>query len=290
MDPALIQWLRGNEKLPPQLKVTVNDMSRLSNLPAHKRFVGFWHIGSGAHGLVSRDVIVQNQLREILKTKMFKSSTLDVTVNWMSSTTLSDATLLLLAADPRFSKFEPILAMEEGEEYYEYPTLNQLHSFCSEEENEATSVFYFHSKTKEAERVAMEEYIFDQCSTCMKDPKKLVCGPNYRSEVQGSWCHFRGNFWMARCSHVKKLNPPFFDDLLDEAKEGNKIWVRIREGMSQGGWPHDVRPYGRFFAEYWMMNDKGARVPHEIPMLKYGKHTKRECTVRPQEMCTKTVF
>ena len=94
---------------------------------------------------------------------MFKSTNLDVTVKWMSSTSLSDATLDLLAADPRKSKFEPILAMEEGEEYYEYPTLHQLHSFCSEEENEAASVFYFHSKTKEAERVAMEEYVFDEC-------------------------------------------------------------------------------------------------------------------------------
>ena len=290
IDPALIQWLRGNDKLRPELKVIVDDMMATSNLQAHKRLVGFWHIGSGAHGSLSRDVIVQNQLREILKTKMFKSTNLDVTVRWMSSTSLSDATLDLLAADPRLSKFEPILAMEEGEEYYEYPTLHQLHSFCSEEENEAASVFYFHSKTKEAERVAMEEYVFDECPRCMEDPKKLVCGPNYRSEAQGSWCHFRGNFWMARCSHVKKLNPPYFDDLLDEAKEGNRIWTSARKGTPQGGWPHDVRPYGRFFAEYWMMNDQGARVPHEIPMLEYGIHTKHECVVRPEDMCTKLVY
>ena len=140
------------------------------------------------------------------------------------------------------------------------------------------------------ERLAMEEFIFEVCPECMSDPKKLACGPNYRSIKDGSWCHLRGNFWMARCSYIRELNPPYFEELLREAHDGNKVWERIRGGDPQGGWPHDVRPYGRFFAEYWMMNDKGTRVPHEVPMLQYRKHTKHECAMRPEELCTSTVY
>lgn len=112
------------------------------------RLVGFWHIGSSAHGGPPRDIIVQKQLREILKTSMFNSPSLDVTVNWMSSTTLSKDSLFLLAADPRFSNFDPLLEMKEEEEYYEFPTLNQLYRFCFADESEEAYVFYFHSKTK----------------------------------------------------------------------------------------------------------------------------------------------
>lgn len=56
---------------------------------------------------------------------------------------------------------------------------------------------------------------------------------------------FSGNFWMTRCSHVSKLNAPFFPEVLQEKNT-----------------PHSYPPYGRYMAEYWMMNDAGKRPEH----------------------------
>ena len=56
---------------------------------------------------------------------------------------------------------------------------------------------------------------------------------------------FSGNFWMTRCSHVSKLNAPFFPEVLQEKNT-----------------PHSYPPYGRYMAEYWMMNDAGDRPEH----------------------------
>lgn len=93
-----------------------------------------------------------------------------------------------------------------------------------------------------------------------------------------------------RCSHIKKLNPPFFEELIYEANEANRLWPksgRKDEAFPQGGWPHDTIPYGRFFSEYWVTNDAlGVRPSHQVGYLEYGQHDKQTCLVDERTICT----
>ena len=135
----------------------------------------------------------------------------------------------------------------------------------------------------------MDDYLFSKCAQCLEDPKNIICGPNFTPIEKSPWCHFQGNFWMTRCSHVKKLNPPFFEELIYEAHEANRLWPksgRNDEAFPQAGWPHDVVPYGRFFSEYWVTNDVGRRPEHQVDYLEYGDHEKKICLVDETMMCT----
>ena len=113
--------------------------------------------------------------------------------------------------------------LEEGVEYYEYPTLVQLHDYCLDPEHEDDIVFYLHSKTRDSPRQSFENILFgDTCVQCMQDESKLACGPNFTGTHGWFWSHFSGNFWMTRCSHIKKLNKPFDPKFLEEEATDGK--------------------------------------------------------------------
>ncbi|GMH61404.1 hypothetical protein TrST_g6706 [Triparma strigata] len=252
--------------------------------------VGFWHIGPGAsHYRNSRESVVQSQFAQIVDSPLFTSSEIDTQVRVVKTVALTGVSKDLLDNDPRFVQVEPSLPMIKGEEYFEYPTLNEVYDFCGLEENANLTVFYFHSKSNSDERIKMNDYLFSKCAQCLEDPKNIICGPNFTPIEKSPWCHFQGNFWMTRCSHVKKLNPPFFEELIYEAHEANRLWPksgRNDEASPQAGWPHDVVPYGRFFSEYWVTNDVGRRPEHQVDYLEYGDHEKKICLVDETMMCT----
>lgn len=90
----------------------------------------------------------------------------------MTRLKLSNETKDFLANSGYIHELPPtaISDMKEDEEYFEYPTLQELHKFCMSPENLDTVVFYIHSKTNDEWRKKMEEYLFGQeCVRCLSD-------------------------------------------------------------------------------------------------------------------------
>lgn len=255
---------------------------------------GFWHAGrsqSSGRGVTPDDNVVK-QFREISNTPLFTDAdSYRVRVRLVTAVALANATLALLGTDDRISVERPTRMrhmMNASREYYEFPTLCELHSFCQESLQDEV-VFYIHTKSQDGWRREMEDKIFAHCAPCFRDdPSKLLCGTRYIH--QWGWCHFGGNFWMARCSYVRRLNLPFFRELLDEVDEAVKVAPQHNRSTNQAGWPHDLRPYGRFFAEWWVTNDIRERPAHRAKLFEYtyydrgGQHP-HYCAVSPDRVC-----
>mmetsp|Transcript_30287 Transcript_30287/g.100458 ORF Transcript_30287/g.100458 Transcript_30287/m.100458 type:complete len:326 (+) Transcript_30287:83-1060(+) len=212
--------------------------------------VCFWHLGKTArensahhNAMIRRQVA---ELRDLEVTRLHPPARIYVVDGFGQ---LEDATRNNITSLPNAELLKSPLPMKEGVEYYEYPTLVALHQFCLDRTTSAdTLVVYFHSKTVDAWRKAMEKKVLGTpCFDCMKDHTKIACGFDWTKHLT-SCGHFAGNFWMARCSHVKQLRSPFFEELLAEAR------VAEKKIHGSGGWPHDVRAYGRFYAETWVLN------------------------------------
>lgn len=201
---------------------------------------------------------------------------------------LNETTRKLLATDDRISIEAPtrIRNMNSSLEYYEFPTLCELHSYCQESLKEEM-VFYIHTKTQDQWRQHMEERVLTDCAACLRDdPNKLVCGARFHHNPQHhNWCHFGGNFWMAQCSYIRRLNLPFFPELLDEIAEAVRVAPAYNRSTNQAGWPHDVRPYGRFFAEWWVTNDIRERPAHDAYYFEYNNTKPHHCAVADEQVC-----
>ena len=102
---------------------------------------------------------------------------------------------------------------------------------------------------------------------------------------------------MTRCEHVRKLNPPYRPAISNEIHD----ILTMSQGTSSG-FPHAYPPYGRYAAEYWMMNDAGNRPEHDKPANQWphlrNNHPeyhepliKKEntCTRHPPSEITKTI-
>ena len=87
--------------------------------------------------------------------------------------------------------------------------------------------------------------------------ERAVPNAQERGGALVTWCHFSGNFWWARCDYITKLNPPWSSSLISEFDIGSHHLLGAETGHPR--LPHgtisDVRPYGRYFAEWWMLND-----------------------------------
>lgn len=232
------------------------------------KIVGFWHIGESFQPHEeARDAFVIKQAKEIMNSYLFSKEGLEsgnytLELHYVTTVKLSKATKSFLhrASDGLIREHPPtVLRMDPEEEYFEFPTLAELHSHCRKKENEGNVVFYIHSKTKDAPRIEMEDYLLGKtCVTCLSRERKLACGPNLVG-TGWTWSHFGGNFWMTRCSHISTLNFPFYEGLLEEANNG------MTSKQQSEAYP----PYGRLFAEYWMFNDSGLRMSYrgkEVPI------------------------
>ncbi len=145
--------------------------------PADKnlKLVGFWHIGGNAQPTeLSRDQFVQKQAKEIVNSYLFKNG-FDVTLNYVTRLNLSNETKAILDFC-QFQELKPtVIEMEDDKEYFEFPTLSELHNFCMQPENFETVVFYVHSKTNDEWRNMMEEYLLGpECIGCLSDDNNLA--------------------------------------------------------------------------------------------------------------------
>lgn len=103
------------------------------------------------------------------------------------------------------------------------------------------------------------------------------------------WAHFSGNFFMTRCSHVRRLNPPYKPEIMNEIH----VIQKVSGGISSGS-PHAYPPYGRFVAEYWLMNDAGERPDHLYPADKWPNvHNENEghhpSLINVEQVCSEGV-
>jgi len=222
-------------------------------LQLKQQIVGFWHIGNNyQQSNVTRDSFVRTQAKEILDTYLFseglESGEYDVRLNYVSTVPLNKDTITMLNGHSVMHEHPPkLLEMHDDKEYFEYPTLVELHSFCKNPANRDTIVFYIHTKTDNYKRQSYQNFLLgEECLKCLGEKKKTACGVNYRANH--AWTHFSGNFWMAKCQYIAVLNKPWFPELLETKSASNLI----------APWEYNP-PHGRYFAEYWMMNDVGPR-------------------------------
>jgi hypothetical protein len=227
--------------------------------------VAFWHIGrSQSQGSSAVNRIVREQYAQLVQSQAYQTRGLEV--RWVApgkclkpNMTISQDVQALLRSDKRFVETPRPLCFDCADgimtEFYEVPTLLQLHSHCLSHPRD--TVAYFHTKTDNKWRQEMMEQVFgemgDLChSRCFGDQqqtRKMACGPRVRPATRGpcnnrspTWCHLSGNFWWARCEYVATLNRPFSEGMMVEA------------ALHQMNLP-DIRPQGRFFAEWWLLND-----------------------------------
>jgi len=237
--------------------------------------VGFWHIGKSFQGSTeSRDVFVMKQAKEILGTYLFKerskTTQYDLKLNYVTRETLSNETKSFLQKNDIEELVPTVLDMDGTTEYFEFPSLMELYSFCKKPENHDKIVFYIHTKTVDILRFIFQDFLFGKrCLSCMKSNRYKACGPHYTDTSKFLWSHFAGNFWMTRCSYISILNPPWFNKVLEEEANIKDI---------KEPWNFHP-PYGRYLAEYWMMNDYGERDGH----LPYGRSSS---IIKKEEVCS----
>jgi len=274
-----------------QRRLTANEGCGRSS---DQRYVGFWHIGGNAQPTpLSRDEFVQKQVSEIRSMHLFnKCNDYDVTLNYVTRIQLSDETKAILAEDGRIHELPPtsIGEMEDEEEYFEFTTLMELHSYCKNlPEEEDPVVFYIHSKTHDKWRRFMEDYVLGPvCVECLENPEFMACGPSLVTD-DWIWQHFSGNFFMTRCQHVRTLNPPYTPNILDEVHT-----ILNKSHGSATGFPHAFPPYGRYVAEYWLMNDAGDIPQHQkeavkFPHLRIENEGHHESLISRDKICTRQV-
>jgi hypothetical protein len=231
------------------------------NEQKRKQLVGFWHIGPNyKRSSLTRDEFVMKQGNEILDSYLFSEGLsedrYDLKLNYVANVELSNETKSYLKSTGIIHELLPsALEIEDGKEYFEFPTLMELYAFCQVPENIDTTVFYIHSKTNHLKRQRYQDYLLgESCMRCLEEEDKKACGVTYKG-IQGwvMWTHFAGNFWMTDCNYISKLNSPWYPEILEEAKipDSENPWMA-------------VPPYGRYFSEYWMLNDAlGPRQPHD---------------------------
>jgi len=235
------------------------------------RTVVFWHVGNS-------DQVVQDQLRQLLETP-FAGAVRFVADRCPPAGRPSPAVLQQLRSTPGFEEVPRHETFSCGQEYFEMPTLWALHEHCQAHPEDF--VAYIHTKSKDRLRQGMMKRLLQnrKCIDNCLATGKVACGVNVHGAADGpcpgmftrdgasqaTWCHFSGNFWWARCDYVATLNPPWEDQLLDEAKL-NSRWK---------GWWGDARPYGRYFAEWWLLNDVQAqhRPGNDSFIMGYSKGT-----------------
>lgn len=186
-------------------------------------------------------------------------------------------TLATLRATPQFEQVQRPAGTgcENGvyQEFFEAPTQLALHQHCLSSPP-GSLVAYAHTKTLDEMRnentdFLLQEPNFSRCVGELRDGS-VACGINPREPLPGpckdaseweqtpwsekytnegcgaTWCHFSGNFWWARCDYVSLLNPPI-------SLEDTEIAQAV--GSPMYGWWGDVRPSGRYFHEWWLLND-----------------------------------
>lgn len=275
--------------------------------PSPPRAVLWWHV----HG---NDSVVLAQLEEITTSAAYlsgvggarlegkKSSMSPLRVQYVlaecPAPRLSPGTVARLRATPRLRGVARPTAMpcRGGRRDWEFPTLVRLHRHCRRHPRDL--VGYVHTKSDALWRRSMQRVVLgraQECAACIA-AGGWVCGNRFApgreqpcpaeelhpSSPPGTtlttWCHFSGNMWWAACAHVAALRPPLTTRILREQDAEQEAAPTTpsagnRSGPVQHGWL-DTVPYGRFYAEYWIMNGprEGEPVPRHVFSQRAPRH------------------
>ena len=168
----LMQLQSPQEERPERLLLTIPE----ENL----KFVGFWHIGASRTAInKTRDEFVMMQAHEILDSPLFSEASKfeNVTINYVTRLDLSNETKQFLQDTNVIHELKPtaIPDMKDDDEYFEFPTLAEVHNFCLQPENRDTVAFYIHSKTVDTTRKELEGFLLsERCAQCMQDERKVA--------------------------------------------------------------------------------------------------------------------
>ena len=232
----------------------------------------FWHVSNA-------DEVVMRQADQIERSDAFRAG---MRVKFVASDgcvrpqgeSVSEGALAMLERRGGFERARRPRGLQcrQGyREYFELPTLLLLHEHCSLKPGREL-VAYAHTKTNVLHNSKLTGALLSGRShlDCVRalaaGPDRAACGPQPKPSFPGpwagnvlegdTWCHFSGNFWWARCDHVRTLNPPFSEELLSEGEAADRTALPAGNGRRWHGSWRDIRPYGRYFAEWWLLNDK----------------------------------
>ena len=241
----------------------------------------FWHVANS-------DSVVMDALQEMKTYALPYADVVHFSVHPPTSPEM-------VAAIRKSEKFQEVpldadkFPAKATRSYYEFPTLSALHEYCAA--HPADFVAYVHTKTNGHSRRDMLQKVFplgfpplDNTkanstgagvpepikNSCLGELKRgrNACGVNPQREMTNeyryhgtwkpaSWCHFSGNFWWARCDYVNTLNHPWNADASQELiLEHPSGFGGLGRPGSPGNHVHrDSRAWGRYFCEWWLLND-----------------------------------
>ena len=132
-------------------------------------------------------------------------------------------------------------------------------------------VAYMHSKSNNAARRNMQielDKMADSCVRCMTANKThVMCGVNVKFDP---WCHFSGNYFMARCDYVRQLSVEYFPEMVQIGLNIDRDPSTQQYKKCIFGRSRSFPPQGRFVAEWWIANGRRYHRRSDCPPLKEG--------------------
>ncbi|CAJ1368876.1 unnamed protein product, partial [Effrenium voratum] len=196
----------------------------------------FWHIGPGLHAaqVVWEQFHLLQQtlwrLRRVVQSEPKVYAALQE-AGWASRTSFWLARRFSEMPNS-FVELGPALGQVNAPAY-ESGTQEHLWRYCQGEQSDL--VLYLHTKSAPVWRRIMQHFLLTRAEDvlCNLDHGWDTAGPLFQNHV--GWPHYRGNFFGARCEHVRKLPMP------------------VMEPPSDSNIPGYVHGTGRFAAEAWLL-------------------------------------
>ena len=241
---------------------------------SHRHITAFWHVNNNEPTILDMHF-------EIINSTMYRNHGLVVNFVVPEKCQLNSVeyrptldTMTKLSSTPRFfhtPRTAEFNCRDGYVEHYEGATLRALWDFCWVPANEHSVVTYLHTKSNSTTRKRMldsllGERAFESCYSCMNNSSKCVCGYSPMTAHRGpcgperaTWCHFSGNFWASKCSYIRRLHKP--EPFRLQRPQGVPIPNNSFHTHASAG---DVRPSGRYFWEWWLLNDIKPSSPGEV--------------------------
>ena len=147
---------------------------------------------------------------------------------------------------------------------FEFPTLEAMWEYCHspeivQDEKMGTTVMvaYMHSKSDDEARRRMQSELDSMAASCVRcmaaSRAHVICGVNAKFLP---WCHFSGNYFMARCDYVRNLSVEYFPEMVQIALQIDRDRSSPQYKRCIFGRSGTKPPQGRFVAEWWIANGR----------------------------------
>ena len=251
-----------------------NDCTAHHNNASRTNVAIFWTVGPGpmAKGVVqelyaalhtsgllraARSIVINSRDWQVAATESSASApeTEKPMVRWrelLPAHAWLPRTVLELSEDAIASRMQLGVSQAEARKlpFFEFPTLQALGEYC--QHHPTHLALYMHSKgsTYRTQQSGWRDNLMRftihrhrKCTRHLVCDGYSACGPNLDMRRAprragelgwGSWLHYSGNFWWARCDYIRQLPP---------------LRVNKRD-LTDAGSPYG--PSGRFLAEWWI--------------------------------------